>query len=86
MQTDTGGRRRGRQRKPWENNTKEWIGFEWNILLQKAENREEWRKLQWCPNGQPDNGIDKIRRRRDICRQRIPLLTDREHRMILTDL
>ena len=42
--TVQGGRRRGRQRKRWEDNIKEWTGLEWNILL-KAENREEWRKL-----------------------------------------
>ena len=24
---------------------KEWTGLEWNIQLQKAENRKEWRKL-----------------------------------------
>ena len=40
-----GRRRRGRQRKPWEGNIKEWTGLEWNIILRKAENREEWRKL-----------------------------------------
>ena len=40
-----GGRRRGRQRKRWEDNVKEWTRLEWNIILQKAENREEWRKL-----------------------------------------
>ena len=37
-----------------------------NILPRKAENREEWRKLlqnlKCCPNGQPDCGIDKMRR------------------------
>ena len=33
------GRRRGRQRKRWED-IKEWTGLEW-----KGENREEWRKL-----------------------------------------
>ena len=43
--TVQGGRRRGRQRKRWEDNIKEWTGLEWNILLRKAENREEWRKL-----------------------------------------
>ena len=43
--TVQGGRPRGRQRKRWEDNTKEWTGLEWNILLRKAENREEWRKL-----------------------------------------
>ena len=59
------GRRRGRQRKRWEDNIKEWTGLEWNIILRKAENREEWRKLvakfTVVPNGQPDYGIDKIR-------------------------
>ena len=60
-----GGRRRGRQRKRWEDNIKEWTGLEWNILLQRAENREEWRKLvvkcTVVPNGQPDYVIYKIR-------------------------
>ena len=36
-------------------------GLEWNVILRKAETREEWRKLvpnlQWCFNGQPDYGI-----------------------------
>ena len=43
--TVQGGRRRGRQRKQWEDNIKEWTGLEWNIILWKAKNREEWRKL-----------------------------------------
>ena len=43
--TVQGGRRRGRQRKRWEDNVKEWIGLEWNIIPRKAENHEEWRKL-----------------------------------------
>ena len=37
--------RRKTKRKRWEDNIKEWIGFEWNIILRKAENCEEWRKL-----------------------------------------
>ena len=41
QETVKGGRRRGRQRKRWEDNIKEWTGLEWNILQQKAENREE---------------------------------------------
>ena len=41
--TVQGGRRRGRQRKRREDNIKEWTGLEWNIILRKAENREEWR-------------------------------------------
>ena len=43
--TVQGGRRRGKQRKRWEDNIKEWTGLEWDIMLRKAENREEWRKL-----------------------------------------
>ena len=39
------GRRRGRQRKRWEDNIKEWTGLEWDIIPRKAENREEWMKL-----------------------------------------
>ena len=35
--TVQGGRRRGRQKKRWEDNIKEWTGLEWNILLRKAE-------------------------------------------------
>ena len=31
--------------KRWEDNIKEWTGLEWNIILRKAENLEEWRKL-----------------------------------------
>ena len=45
---------------------KEWTGREWNMLLLKAENRKEWRKLvvksTVVPNSQPDYGIDEIRR------------------------
>ena len=29
----------------WKDNMKEWTGLEWNILLLKAENHTEWRKL-----------------------------------------
>ena len=39
------GRQRGRQRKRWDDSIKEWTGLEWNIILRKAENSEEWRKL-----------------------------------------
>ena len=43
--TVQGRRRRGRQRKRLEDNIKEWTGLEWNIILRKAENRDEWGKL-----------------------------------------
>ena len=45
QETVQGGRRRGRQRKRWGGSIEEWTGLEWNILLRKAEDREEWRKL-----------------------------------------
>ena len=47
--TVQGGRRRGRQRKRWEDNIKEWTGLECNILLRKAEKCKEWRKLVASP-------------------------------------
>ena len=45
QRTVQGGRRRGRQRKRWEGKIKELTGLEWNIILWKAENSEEWREL-----------------------------------------
>ena len=39
--TVQGGRQRARQRKCWEDKIREWTGLEWNIILRKAENREE---------------------------------------------
>ena len=45
QETVQGGRRKGRQRKRWEDNIKEWTGLEWNTILRKTENSEEWRKL-----------------------------------------
>lgn len=42
--TVQGGRRRGRQRKRWEDNIREWTGLELSVTLRRAENREEWRR------------------------------------------
>ena len=43
--TVQGGRWVGRQGKRWKDNIKEWTGLEWNIILRKAKNHKEWRKL-----------------------------------------
>ena len=43
--TVQGGRRRGRQKKRWEDNIREWTGLELNQTLRKAERRDEWREL-----------------------------------------
>ena len=39
------GRRKGRQRKRWEDNIREWTGLEFGKSQRAVENREEWRKL-----------------------------------------
>ena len=60
-----GGRRRGRQRKRWEDNIKEWTGLEWNTILHESQEPrgvEEAGCKIYSPNGQPDYRIDKIRR------------------------
>ena len=43
--TVKGGRRRGRQRKRWEDSIKEWTGLEFAKSQRAAENREQWGKL-----------------------------------------
>ena len=40
--TVNGGRRRGRQKKRWEDNIREWTGLELRNAPRKAEDREEW--------------------------------------------
>ena len=39
------GRRQGRQRKRWEDNTREWTGLEFAKSQKAVENSEKWRKL-----------------------------------------
>ena len=39
------GRRRGRQRKRWEDNIQDWTGLELSDAMRRAEKREEWRML-----------------------------------------
>ena len=43
--TVQGGRRKGRQKKRWEDNITEWTGLNLGEALRKAKNREGWRKL-----------------------------------------
>ena len=40
-----GARRRGRQKKRWENNIKEWTGMGFDDSLRAAEDREEWKGI-----------------------------------------
>ena len=43
--TVRGGRRRGRQKKRWEDNIKEWTGMEFVDSQKAVENMETWREL-----------------------------------------
>ncbi|GFO24297.1 UDP-glucuronosyltransferase 2a1-like [Plakobranchus ocellatus] len=43
--TVNGGRRRGRQKKRWDDNVREWTGLELRNNLRKAEDREEWKAV-----------------------------------------
>ena len=47
------GRRRGRQRKQWEDNICEWTGLGLSDTVRKAEEREEWRRLVVTSCGAP---------------------------------
>ena len=43
--TVKGGRRQGRQRRRWEDNTREWTGLEFAKSQRAVENKGKWRKL-----------------------------------------
>ncbi|GFO15679.1 eukaryotic translation initiation factor 3 subunit f [Plakobranchus ocellatus] len=43
--TVNGGRRRGGQKKRWEDNIREWTGLELRNTLRKAEDREKWKAV-----------------------------------------
>ena len=43
--TVQGGRRKGRQKKRWEDNISEWAGLGLGEALRKADDREECRKV-----------------------------------------
>ncbi|PIK46132.1 endonuclease-reverse transcriptase [Apostichopus japonicus] len=43
--TVPGGRRRGRQRKRWEDNIPEWTGLKLPDALRDAEDRKKWREV-----------------------------------------
>ena len=43
--TVKGARRRGRQKKRWEDNIKEWTGMEFGDSLRAAENMKMWKDI-----------------------------------------
>ena len=54
QRTVKGARRRGRQKKRWEDNIKEWTGMGFEDSLMAAEDREDGKVLLqrhlWCPD------------------------------------
>ena len=53
--TVKGARSRGRQKKRWEDNIKEWTGMGFGDSLRAGEDREGWRVLLQCHLWCPDN-------------------------------
>ena len=43
--TVPGKRKRGRQKKRWEDNTREWTGLDFNSSQRAAEDRQRWQKI-----------------------------------------
>ena len=48
--TVKGARSRGRQKKRWEDNIKEWTGMGFGNSLRTAEDREEWKGIVAAPS------------------------------------
>ena len=52
--TAQGKRRKGRQKKRWENNIKEWTGMDFASSTRATEDRTRWKGILkshlWCPN------------------------------------
>ena len=55
--TVQGKRKRGRQKKRWEDNIKEWTGLSFINSQKAAQDRGKWRDILfssgWCPNDPP---------------------------------
>ena len=60
--TVKGAKRRGRQKKRWEDNVKDLTGMGFGDSLRAAEDREGWKVLLqrhlWCPNDLQGKGTE----------------------------
>ena len=58
--TVKGARRRGRQKKRWEDNIKQWMGMGFGDSLRAVEDRGGWKGYchLWCPNDLRGLGIE----------------------------
>ena len=59
-----GERRQGRQKKRWEDNSKEWTGLEFAKSQRAVEKREKWRKLVVKSSVVPQRSLHLRDRRR----------------------
>ena len=61
-----GKRKRGKQKKRWEDNIKEWTGMDFASPTRSAENRTRWKGIVanhlWCPDDLPSL-LDRIENR-----------------------
>ena len=57
--TVRGGRRRGRQKKRWEDNMGEWTHLKVSEAMRAAQDREGWRELvnRWSVVTQPPSRV-----------------------------
>ncbi|GFO20370.1 endonuclease-reverse transcriptase [Plakobranchus ocellatus] len=60
--TVNGGRRRGRQKKRWDDNIREWTGLELRNTSRKDEDREEWKAVVKISSAAPRR-IPNLRKR-----------------------
>ena len=56
--TVTGARRRGRQKKRWKDNIKEWTGMEFGDSPRAAEDRERWKGIVATSSVVPREGTE----------------------------
>ena len=59
--TVRGGRKRGRQKKRWENNIAEWTGLKLSEAIRHAEDREIWRELVHTSSAAPQRQLPRDR-------------------------
>ena len=56
--TVKGSRRRGRQKKRWQDNIKKWTGMKFEDSMRAAEDRERWKGIVathlLCPDDRQD--------------------------------
>ncbi|GFN79253.1 transmembrane protease serine [Plakobranchus ocellatus] len=79
--TVTRGRRRGRQKKRWEDNIREWAGLELRNTSRKAEDKQEWKAV--VKRSSAPRRIPNIRHSKCLNHLIVQLIVDSQYRLIL---